>query len=71
MDLAPEDQVAANYMAHKGYRGIEPVDVEKLFEQPCWYYYYELPEGTLELEVFWNEKRRQWETMVTAFRLAN
>jgi hypothetical protein len=70
MDLAPQEQVAANFMARKGYRDIEPDDVEKLDDQPCWYFYYKLDEGTLELEVFWNEKRYVWETMVTTFTLA-
>lgn len=55
-------------MEHKGYPGIEPFDVQHLDGKPCWYFIYQLPEGTLELEVFWNG--RAWETTVTTFTLA-
>ncbi len=62
--LEPQDVVASRFMSHKGY-DIRPYDVEKLDGQPCWYYYYELPEGILELEVSWDG--RDWETLVTSF----
>jgi len=66
--LLPHEQAALQYMTHKGYPSIEPFDVDALDDQPCWYFYYELPEGTLELEVYWNG--REWETTVTTFTLA-
>lgn len=64
---SPQGQVARNFMARKGYGNTEPIDVEKLDGSPCWYYLYHLPEGKLELEVFWNGK--EWETTVTTFHL--
>ena len=66
--MRPEMQVAADFMAHKGYPDAEPVDYDKLDGQPCWYLVYELPEGTLELEVSWDGG--EWDTRVTTFRLA-
>ena len=68
IELEPHEQVAANYMAHKGYPLLEPYDVEKLEDQPCWYFLYELDEGILELEIFWNGS--DWEATVTTFTLA-
>lgn len=67
MREAPQDQVAQDFMARKGYPGIEPYDVTKLEGQDCWYFYYQLPEGALELEVFYDATRRDWQTTVTAF----
>lgn len=49
--MSPADEAAAKYMAHKGYPDIVPTDVDKVEGEPCWYYVYELPEGTMELEV--------------------
>lgn len=46
-------EVAAKYMAHKGYSDIVPTSVEKVEGIPCWYFTYRLPEGELELEVEW------------------
>lgn len=71
MNLSPQEQVAANYMARKGYEGYSAVDVTQLDGIPCWYFVYALDEGTLELEVFWDEKKQAWETTVTSFTLAN
>lgn len=69
-DLKPHELVAQQFMAHKGYPHLRPSDIEKLDGQPCWYFLYDLPEGTLELEVCWNPKKREWDTTVTAFNLA-
>lgn len=69
--LSPEELVAAQFMAHKGYPGIEPYDIEEVEprrpddEVTCWYFLYELPEGVLELEVYWNGT--EWETTVSTF----
>lgn len=65
-ELKPHEQVAAQFMAHKGY-DIEPYDVEKVETEPCWYFSYSLPEGRLELEVCWNGEG--WETLVSTFDL--
>ena len=67
--MSPQDLIAKHYMDHKGYAGVEPYDVDKLDGEPCWYYLYELEDGShLELEVFWDGG--QWETTVTSFELA-
>lgn len=67
--MSPQDQIAQHFMAHKGYGDIEPYDIQRLDDQTCWYYLYELHDGsTLELEVFWDGS--QWDTVVTAFALA-
>jgi hypothetical protein len=63
--MAPQDLAAALFMEHKGFPGLEPYDIDKIEDEPCWYYLYEMPEGILELEVFWNGE--DWETMVTTF----
>lgn len=64
----PQSRAARQFMAHKGLAEVEPVREEKLEGQSCWYYEYDLPEGKLELEVFWNG--RSWETTVVTFTLA-
>jgi hypothetical protein len=69
-DSTPEYQVATRFMAHKGYRDIAPVDVDKIESIPCWYFFYALDDGaTLELEVFWDDRAERWETTVSSFRL--
>lgn len=65
----PQAVVAQLFMAHKGL-DLEPYDMEKLDGQPCWYFYYELPEGDLELEVYYDHETREWDTTVTTFTLA-
>ena len=66
----PQALVAQQFMRDKGYKRIEPCGVEQLDDQPCWYFLYQLPEGDLELEVFWNAATGEWETLVTCFSLA-
>lgn len=65
----PEAQIAEHFMRHKGYDK-KPHSVEKLEDQPCWYFYYDLPEGELELEVFYDQDEDDWEVTVTAFPVA-
>ena len=50
-------QIAQHYMTHKGIRP-KPHAVDKLDDQPCWYFYYTLPQGELELEVAYDEDVR-------------
>lgn len=69
--MYPQEQVAQQFMEHKGYGDFEPYDVEKLDGVPCWYFLYQLPEGTLELEVFWNPELEEWEANVSTFTLAS
>ena len=66
--MTPQDRVAQQFMAHKGLPDLQPVEIEQLENQTCWYYIYELPEGDLELEVLWNNT--EWLATVTAFTLA-
>lgn len=67
MTQPPEMRVAQQYMAHKGYPDLEPIDVHKVEGQFCWYFYFKLPEGLLELEVFWDTDKQEWFRGVTAF----
>lgn len=60
-------KTAQEFMAVKGYPNIRPVGVQAVEEQECWYYYYELPEGLLELEVYWDPDSEQFKRRVTAF----
>lgn len=62
----PQAHAAAYFMERKGLGYVKPFDVEQLEDQPCWYFYYPLPEGTLELEVSW-DPADGWETTVTTF----
>jgi len=67
----PQALVAGQFMEHKGYGDIEPYGVDKLDGQPCWYFYYRLPEGRLELEVAYDRIEREWSVLVTTFDLAS
>lgn len=64
---APQDMAARLFMEHKGYSDVRPIEVEKLDDIPCWYFYYDLPEGTLELEVYYDVRREDWISTVTSF----
>lgn len=66
-ESSPQYEAAALFMAHKGLPQARPYDVDKLEDIPCWYFYYELDDGLLELEVFWDRTGERWETTVTAF----
>lgn len=64
----PQGMVAQQFMENKGLTDVEPVEVDKVQGQPCWYFLYEMPEGDLELEVFWDADSG-WEATVTTFTL--
>lgn len=67
----PQAVIAQHYMRKtKGIKDAEPHDVIKLDGVACWYFYYSLPQGTLELEVFWDEELEDWLVTVTAFPVA-
>lgn len=67
----PEAQIAQHYMRKtKGIAGAEPYDVDKIVGHACWYFYYRLPQGILELEVLWDERTEDWAVTVTAFPVA-
>jgi hypothetical protein len=63
----PQLLLAQWYMAHKGYPDLDPYEVDKLDDQDCWYFYYQLPEGILELEVYYDQADNDWQVAVTAF----
>lgn len=77
MNLAAADlrtrhaKVAQEYMAYKGYPTIRPLGMKAIEDDNCWYYYYRMPEGLLELEVFldlnMDPDTRQYQRRVTAF----
>lgn len=62
-----EAKAAQTYMCHKGYPDIRPTSVIRIEDDDCWYFYYLLPEGILELEVC--SVDRQWTCKVTAFQM--
>lgn len=66
----PQAQAARIFMEDKGLGDQEPVEVEKVDGDTCWYFIYELDEGDLELEVSWTFESG-WECFVTAFHLVD
>ena len=59
--------IADDFMAKKGL-DITPYDSEPLEgDADCVYFYYRLPQGTLELEVFYDRARDDWDVAVTSF----
>lgn len=71
IDLStPQAQIAQHFMRETKGLDVTPYDVEKLELLPCWYFYYELPQGDLELEVFFDEPDDDWKVAVTAFPVA-
>lgn len=65
----PQARVAQLFMEHKGLGSVQPYTFEKVEGEPTWYYYYDLPEGKLELEVAWDGGA--WDTVVTSFTLSD
>lgn len=65
----PQAQIAQHFMRHKG-EDVAPYAMQKLEGQACWYFYYHLEQGVLELEVSWDARREDWNTLVTAFPAA-
>lgn len=53
-ERGPEDAAADYYLAHKGYPDARPVRKYEAEPGRCWYFYYVLPDGDLELEVSWD-----------------
>lgn len=72
-ETAPHLVMAKDFMARKGLGDLKPFDVD--FEGSdaagsLWYCYYRLPQGTLELEVYFDRRKDDWEVAVTAFPVA-
>lgn len=61
-------KAASLYMRNNGHGDARPYGLEEIEDGDCWYYYYELPEGVLELEV--ESTERGWSWQVTNFRPA-
>lgn len=54
-------------MAKKGYEQIRPLGVISVENDACWYFYYRLPEGVLELEVILDRNTQRFSRQVTCF----
>lgn len=68
VDLStPQAKIADHYMSTVKGIEVKPHLVEQLDDQPCWYFYYSLKQGELELEVFFDEEIDDWAVCVTAF----
>lgn len=67
MSESPEREVARLFMEQRGY-DVDPMTSERVDDDFCWYFYYELPEGLLELEVSWSQDDG-WQSTVTDFKL--
>ena len=65
----PQAKAAQQYMTHKGI-DTQPYAVEQLEGQDVWYFYYDLSDGKLELEVYYDWDAGEWHTQVTTFRAA-
>lgn len=63
----PQAAAARQFMSERKLGHLIPFDVERIEGEHCWYFYYDLPEGELELEVAWDSKVQKWEMAVTAF----
>ena len=62
-----EAKAAQDYMKHKGYRDIRPLGYIPIEGDECSYFYYEVPEGLIELEVAWDEAARKYLRKVASF----
>jgi len=65
--LTPQEAAAQRYMQRKGYPGVRPYDQDKIEDMACWYFYYRLPDGDLELEVFFDYRKNDWTFTVSSF----
>lgn len=57
------ERAAAEFMRHKGYGSVTPVEIEEVEGIDVWYFYYDLAEGALELEVEWDGSKWLWGVM--------
>ena len=62
-----EAKAAQEFMSRKGYPQIRPVGVVGIPDDSCWYFYYRLPEGVLELEVIGDPDGHRFTRKVTSF----
>lgn len=61
-----QSKAAQDFMRRKGY-DLRPVHYLKIIDQNVWYYYYDLAEGLLELEVELDSDESPEAVKVTAF----
>lgn len=59
----PQAKAAMLYMQHKGYPNLRPKAVEEVEGEYVWYFYFDIPEGELELEVEYEDG--EWLSFVT------
>lgn len=62
-----ESRAAQDFMLKKGYPEIRPLGVINIPDDSCWYFYYRLPEGVLELEVIGEPDGRRFTRKVSTF----
>lgn len=62
-----EAKSAQEYMTKKGYEEIRPLGMVSVEDGDCWYFYYKLPEGVLELEVVWESDTQRFSRQVATF----
>lgn len=65
--LSPQEAAAQRYMTRKGYPNARPYSSDKIEDMPCWYFSYRLPDGDLELEVYFDHRRDDWVFTVSSF----
>ena len=65
MQAEHAERAATEFMRQKGYPDAAPSEVEKLDNEDyeVWYLFYDLAEGTLELEVEWTGDKWAWEVI--------
>ena len=65
--VSPQEAAAQRYMQRKGYPDVRPYRSDKIEDMPCWYFSYRLPDGDLELEVYFDQDRGDWTFAVSSF----
>lgn len=67
---SPEYEVAAWYMRRKG---LSRVPIKRVIRVAtyCWYFYYDVDGGELELEVEWDPDSEEWDAKSTAYKVVD
>lgn len=64
MQIEQAERAASEFMRHKGYGDARPARIETVEDESnLWYFFYDLAEGTLELEVEWTGEKWSWDVM--------
>ena len=65
--LSPQEAAAQRYMTRKGYPDAKPYATDKIEDMTCWYFSYRLPDGDLELDVYFDHGKDDWVFTVSNF----